>query len=362
MLVPKRAFRGMTRFLSTAKAIPKPTMRVVAEKADVALSTVSRVVNGGRVSDSVKNRVQGVIDALGYSPSVAAQRLANRRTGCVGLAVNSTQSPWFAQILAGIEEALLPSKNSVLLASMRLNGHHDPRAVLGWVMEGRVDGLILVRYGQRDEPLLDAAAKAGLPVVLIAPDLAGPADFTVRSDNLHAGQLVGKHLAALGHQRIAFAGGPQESFDTRQRLRGLEEGLRPEGVALAPDRIWFGAGYARDVGVRYAQAFLALPLAERPSAVVLGSDPMAIAFMRTLLQHGVRVPGEVSVVGFDGTPDGEQTWPGLTTASQPTRLMAIAACEALLGSIEARRTVRTSSVEFGVELIVRESTSAPPPG
>jgi DNA-binding LacI/PurR family transcriptional regulator len=335
-------------------------MRAVAEKADVALSTVSRVVNGGRVSASVKERVQGVIDALSYSPSVAAQRLANRRTGCIGLAVNFTQSPWFAQILGGIEEALSPSKNSVLLASLKLNGHYDQRAVLGWVQEGRVDGLVLVRYGRREEPLLNAASKVGLPVVLIAPDLAGPTSFTVRCDNLHAGRLVGKHLAELGHRGVAFAGGPQESFDTHQRLQGLKEGLSQQGVTLAPDRIWFGSGYARDAGMRYAETFLAMPLAERPSAVVLGNDPMAIGFMRTLLQHGVRVPGEVSVVGFDGTPDGEQIWPGLTTVSQPTRLMAIAACETLLDSIERRQAVPGTSVEFGVQLIVRESTAASP--
>src|SRR5262245_42266641 len=121
----------------------KPTIRAVAERAEVAISTVSRVVNGGRVSAGVKRRVQRVIDELGYSPSVAAQSLVHRRTGCIGLAVNSTQSPWFTQILGGIEQALSPSKKSVLLASMMLEGSYDPAAVLGWVMEGRVDGLIL---------------------------------------------------------------------------------------------------------------------------------------------------------------------------------------------------------------------------
>lgn len=340
--------------------VQKPTIRAVAEKADVAISTVSRVVNGGRVSATVKRRVQRIIDELGYSPSIAAQSLVHRRTGCIGLAVNSTQSPWFTQILAGIEEALSPSKKSVLLASMMLKGHYDPSAVLGWVLEGRVDGLILVRYGRRDKPLLDAAAKAGLPVVLIAPDLSGPTDFSVRCDNVNAGWLVGRHLAQLGHEDVAFAGGPKESLDSRQRLQGLEEGLLHEGVTLRPDRVWFGPGYAREAGMRYAQSFLALPGGERPTAVVLGNDPMAIGFMRTLLQHGVQVPAEVSVVGFDGTPDGEQIWPGLTTVLQPTRLMAIAACEALLDSVERRHTDRSTSVEFAVELIVRESTAAPP--
>lgn len=353
--------RGAAEPQSAAAQRPgkKPTIHAVAEQADVAISTVSRVVNGGRVSPAVKRRVQRVIDALGYSPSIAAQSLVHRRTGCIGLAVNSTQSPWFSQILAGIEAALSPSKKSVLLASMMLDGSYDPAAVLAWVQEGRVDGLILVRYTRRDRPLLDAAARGGLPVVLIAPDLSAPADFMVRCDNVKAGGLVAQHLAGLGHQRIAFAGGPKESLDSRQRHQGLEEGLLEHGISLPPERVWFGSSYSRDAGVRYAEPFLALAPRERPTAVVLGNDPMAIGFMRTVLQHGVRVPEEVSVVGFDGTPDGEQIWPGLTTVVQPTRRMAVAACEALLDRVERRQTDRSTSVEFTVELLVRESTAAP---
>jgi DNA-binding LacI/PurR family transcriptional regulator len=355
-----RAGRKSATGAESSGIVQKPTIRAVAERAEVAISTVSRVVNGGRVSATVKRRVQRIIDELGYSPSVAAQSLVHRRTGCIGLAVNSTQSPWFSQILAGIEEALSPSKKSVLLASMMLKGSYDPSIVLSWVMEGRVDGLILVRYGRRDRPLIDAATRAGVPVVLIAPDLSAPTDFSARCDNVNAGWLVAQHLADLGHRQIAFAGGPKESIDSRQRLQGLEEGLLERGISLGPERAWFGPSYSRDAGATYAlDTYLALPADERPTAVVLGNDPMAIGFMRTVLQHGLRVPADVSVVGFDGTPDGEQIWPGLTTVIQPTRLMAIAACEALLGSVERRQPDRSTSVEFAVELLVRESTGAP---
>jgi DNA-binding LacI/PurR family transcriptional regulator len=337
----------------------KPTIHAVAERANVAISTVSRVVNGGKVSQVVRRRVQRVIDELGYTPSIAAQSLVRRRTGCIGLAVNSSQSPWFTQILAGIEEALAPSKKSVLLASMMLKGDYDPGAVLAWITESRVDGLVLVRYSRRDRPLLDAANKAAIPVVLIAPDLSAPSDFTVRCNNVNAGWLVGQHLASLGHRHVAFAGGPRESLDTRQRLEGLQDSLSAQGITLAPDQIWFGAGYTRTAAAGFAEDFLALATDDRPTAVVLGNDPMALAFMRTVLKHGVRVPEDVSIVGFDGTPDGEQCWPGLTTVVQPTRLMAKEACEALLERVEKRQLDRITSSEFEVELLVRESTGAP---
>jgi LacI family transcriptional regulator len=333
----------------------------VAERAGVAISTVSRVLNGGRVSHDLRQHVQRIINELGYSPSVAAQSLVHRRTNCIGLAVNSSQSPWFTQILAGIEEALAPSKKSVLLASMMLKGHHDPGAVLAWIAENRVDGLILVRYARRDRPLIDAALQGNLPLVLIAPDLSAPADFTVRCDNVNAGWLVAQHLAQLGHTAVAFAGGPRESVDTRQRLEGLEGGFKEQGVSLESARIWFGPSYSRATGVEYAHMFLQWEPAARPTAVVLGNDPMALGFMRTVLKHGVRVPEEVSVVGFDGTPDGEQCWPGLTTVMQPTQRMAVAAGQALLESFERRLPDRSTSVEFAVELLVRESTAPPRP-
>lgn len=344
-----------------ARGSGKPTIRAVAERAEVAISTVSRVVNGGRVSPAIKRRVQRVIDELGYSPSVAAQSLVRGRSGSIGLAVNSTQSPWFSQILAGMEEALAPSKKSVLIASMMLRGEYDPGTVLAWIAEGRVDGLVLVRYTRRDRPLLDAAAQAGLPAVLIAPDLSAPAELIVRCDNVRAGELVAEHLASLGHERVAFAGGPYESLDTRQRLEGLERGLQERGRTLAPEQIWFGPTYSRASGLAYAELFLKLRPEERPTAVVLGNDPMALGFMRTLLQHGVAVPGDVSVVGFDGTPDGEQCWPGLTTVVQPTRAMAMAACRTLVDAVERRHSEPSSSIEFAVELLVRESTAPPRP-
>jgi len=231
--------------------------------------------------------------------------------------------------------------------------------VLAWIAEGRVDGLIVVRYARRDRALIEAAQRARLPLVLIAPDVSAPADFTVRCNNFEAGGLVAQHLAKLGHRCVAFAGGPKESFDTRQRLEGLREGLSEHGISIDPESIWFGTSYLRENGTEYARSFLQRARAERPTAVVLGNDAMALGFMRIVLQHGVAVPGEVSVVGFDGTPDGEQCWPGLTTVLQPTQQMAISACEALLERIDRRQQGSGSSIEFAVQLLVRESTGAP---
>ena len=322
----------------------------------MAISTVSRVLNGGRSSDDAKQRVRSAISELGYTPSLAAQSLVTGRAGCVGLAVNSTQSPWFSQIIWGVEETLGPSRKSVLLASLMLHGRYDPSVVAAWIQEARVDGLIFVRYSRRDEPLFDAASRKGLPLVLIAPDLAAPAHFTVRCDNDKAGALVAEHLAELGHHRVAFAGGPRESADMRNRVKGLTRGLLAHGITLRREDCWFGSSFAPETGIEYAKRFLAERAKQRPSAVVLGNDAMALGFMRVVLQYGLRVPEDVSVVGFDGVPEGALAWPGLTTVVQPTREMAANACRSLLEAIQGETSGAATSLEYGVEMVIREST------
>ena len=344
-----------TRRVAPAKA--KPTIRAVADRAKVAISTVSRVLNGGPASAVVRGRVQTAIRELGYSPSIAAQSLVTRRAGCVGLAGNSSQSPWFSQILGGIEEALATSRKSVVLASMMRSGRYDPSAVSAWIQDRRVDGLIFVRYARRDLPLFAAATRAGLPVVFIAPDAEAPADLIVRCNNVQAGDLVARHLAELGHRRVAFAGGPRTSIDTRDRLKGLTEGLSGRGISLRQRDVWFGASYTAEAGAEYARRFLGERSKSRPTAVVLGNDMMALAFIRAVLQAGVEVPREVSVAGFDGIEAGGTCWPGLTTVVQPTRRMAATACEALLQFVENREHDRAATVAYGVELLVRESTA-----
>jgi LacI family transcriptional regulator len=353
-LTPHASRGGRRRAASTVKE--KPTIRVVAERAQVAVSTVSRVLNGGYASAAAKGRVQLAIQELGYAPSITAQSLVTGRAGCIGVVAPSTQSTWFSQILAGIEEQLADSRQSVLLNSLSLNGRYDSSTVAAWITERRVDGLIFIRYTRREHSLFASANAAGIPVVLIGPDVKAPASSIVRCNNLDAGRLVGEHLIALGHKRLAFAGGPRESIDTRDRHRGLSQALADARLDLPEKRVWFGPHYYPESGVEYAHQFLAIPPRARPSAVVMGNDAMALGFMRTVLQQGVKIPDEVSVVGFDGIPEGGLYWPGLTTVLQPAHRMGASGCRALLEVMHSVDMERTADVQYGVELVVREST------
>jgi LacI family transcriptional regulator len=261
------------------------------------------------------------------------------------------------QLLAGIEEELAKPHLSVMLGSLTLQGHYDASAILDWVRERRVDGIIFARSLRRERPLLNATIEAHLPFVVVGPD-EPVKGHVVRCDNLAAGVLVADHLANLGHTEIAFAGGPRESQDSRDRLNGLREGLAARDITLRQDRVSFCESYEADVGADFARSFFKRK--EDVTAMVLGNDSLALGFMRMALQRGVRIPADLSVVGFDGVPEGARVWPGLTTIAQPMRDMGRTACRTLLAQINGSSSEVESSVEYGVELVARESTGPAP--
>jgi DNA-binding LacI/PurR family transcriptional regulator len=233
--------------------------------------------------------------------------------------------------------------------------------VLRWITERRVDGLIFARCTRHEEDLVKRARKTRMPMVFVAPDEhfgAGPV-FSIR--NRDAAFELARHLLGLGHRRFGFLGGPEDSVDTADRLRGLREGLATRSLRIDPAHIGYAGTYASSGAIAYARHWLELPRAEAPTAVVCGNDALAVGFMRTVLQQGVRVPQQVSVAGFDGVPESGLYWPGLTTVEQPSRAMGMAACRALLGMIEdGKATKEATGVVLPAELIVRESTGTAP--
>ena len=333
----------------------QPTIRVVAAKAGVAVSTVSRYLNDDSVSPRMKARLSGVIAALGYKPSRTARNLSLGLKGCIGVVVDSIQDPWFTQLLTGMEEELQSRDTSLMLLSLDLRGKYDPTIAVEWIDERRVDGLIIAKCHRRDKTLVDAARNAHVPLIAVAPDETLRGVPILRADNIAAGRTLAAHLADLGHTSIAFAGGPRESVESRHRLQGVREELGTRGIQMREDDVCFCASYDADEGAAFAQTFLRRP--PGTTAVVLGNDALAIGFIRAVQQQGVRVPDDLSVAGFDGIPEGARSWPGLTTMAQPMREMGRDACRRLFLEIGAAKGRRT--VEYSMTLVVRESTGAP---
>src|SRR5690242_13911628 len=162
--------RPVKRSTVRASSRKKPTIRVVAAKAGVAVSTVSRYLNDDSVSPRIKARLSRVIESLGYTPSRTARNLSLGLKGCIGVVVDSIQDPWFTQLLTGMEEELQSRDSSLMLLSLELRDSYDPTIAFEWIQEHRVDGLIIAKCHRRDRPLVDAALDAGLPIVAVAPD------------------------------------------------------------------------------------------------------------------------------------------------------------------------------------------------
>ncbi|HEV8244661.1 MAG TPA: substrate-binding domain-containing protein, partial [Polyangiaceae bacterium] len=226
--------------------------------------------------------------------SVAPRSLKPDRKRCIGVAVESVHDAWFMGLLAGIEEELAKRQTSVMLSGLKVRGKYDPSTVATWIDERRVDGIIFVCYTQSERALLDAAQAAEIPVTFICPEQTLGAGYTIRCRNFDAGRTLGEHLLALGHRRIGFAGGPKDSIDSFDRLRGLKEVVEAARCTMKAEDIGFASSYLREAGSKAAAEFLSRPTGRRPTAMVLGNDSMALAFIRELLCAGLDVPGELS--------------------------------------------------------------------
>jgi DNA-binding LacI/PurR family transcriptional regulator len=329
----------------------KPTIETVAARAGVAISTVSRFLNGHSASKEAGARISKAVQELGYVPSWTARNLSRGRRGCVGVVVDSGRDLWCTQLLAGIQEELSRHDSALMLASLELNGTYDPHLVMRWVQEHRVDGVILIKPRHRDGSLIQACVAAATPLVMIAPEEHFAKVNVVQCDNEAAGAAVGNYVASLGHRKIAFASGPLHVIDTKRRLAGFRLALEELGIPLDAKRIFSCAGSGPEQGMQLAADLLSRPLDF--TTLVTAHDAMALGFMYVAQQKGVHIPGDLSVVGFDNIPEAALLWPGLTTVAQPAGRMGRAACQLLFESITAPGEPRL--LTFRMEMITRES-------
>jgi LacI family transcriptional regulator len=337
----------------------KPTIATVAAQAGVAVSTVSRYLNGHYVSAPVQARLSAVIAELGYARSWTARNLSLGRRGCIGVVVDSSADPWFVQLLTGIEEELAARDTGLMLASLELRGQYDPSLVFSWIQDRRLDGLVIAKSQRRERVLVKAALEAQLPTVLVAPDEISTDVHVVRCNNIAAGAAVGAHLARFGHRRVGFAAGPEHSIDSKHRLRGLRDELARRGVAMDPRDVFECGSYSSDAGGDFAARFFeARGAALDVTAIVFANDALAFGFMRAALQRGVRMPDDLSVAGFDGLPQGALLCPSLTTVVQPMRDMGRIACRRLFEALDEPGRIETT--EFPMALVARESTGPAP--
>lgn len=328
------------------------TIRRVAELAGVSIATVSRVVNGHvDVSSQTRETVQRVIDEHGYP---AGPRSRAARTGQVGVMVPLIHPGCFAEILAGAVEALYEQDLQAILGPTR---HSRAREVslLGRLTDGAADGAIIVLPEESDQEFA-ALAGRGFPVVVVDPrtEVAEGIPVVCAAHSSGATQAT-RHLLELGHRRIAVIGGPPGWVATEERLRGYHGALAGAGVLPDPALVRY-ADFCLEGGREAAAHLLSLP--DPPTAIFAFNDGMAVGALQAAAARGLRVPADVSVVGFDDTVEAAITVPALTTVRQPLAELGRTAVSLLLRQIEDRR-LEPLRIELATRLVIRDSTASP---
>ncbi len=331
------------------------TLLTVAERAGVSVMTVSRALNGeGAVAEKTRARVRAIADDLGYSPNLSAKMMKGSRTNVIGIMVNDLQSAVINEIIGAVSGAVRKLKMDLIIYNS-LEQDTDQSKGLNHMLHGLCDGLLLI-LPRISESHLKLLEQSELPVVLVNYWRSDTALPVVRGGNCDAAAAVTRHLLQLGHTRIGFIAGSSYTGQSQERQRGYEIALR--GAGIVPDPKLVGQG---DFGRRsgYDAACALLTMDDAPSAIFAANDEMAFGAIDAVRACGLRMPQDVSVVGFDDIAAAAQAHPGLTTVRQPLAAIAEAAVRELLLRI-AGAGGEQQRVEFPSELVLRDSTAKAP--
>lgn len=332
------------------------TIRDVAKKARVSVTTVSRVLNGSpAVRPQTKEWVLRVIKELGYSPNLLARSLKNRTSHTIGLVVDNIANPFFAEMAKGIEDLAGSKGYSLFLCNTDQSFRRGLDHLT--VLENRgVDGIIYASIALDTEGVLQdrirALQKNGVAAVLgrRVPGLESNAILT--DDEEGAYQAV-THLIRLGHRRIAYVGGP-DTLPNRERKKGYERACREHGLAIDPG-LMVTSNFRVEGGLEATKALLSTP--DRPTAVFMGNDLMAIGAVQAAKQAGLRVPQDLAIVGFDDISLASHLDPPLTTVRMPKYELGRQAMAKLLQIMAGESP--GEEVILPTELVVRRSSGVP---
>ena len=324
----ERAPAGGGRRLRPGRA----NMREVARLAEVAVSSVSRVLSGHPdVSPAMHARVMAVVDELGYEPDLLAQSLRLRATGTVGFVVGDISNPLLAEIALGAETTLGEAGYSMLLTNSENDPARDARHAR-LLLQRRVDGLLLSLAAEQDSDTVRTLEGIDVPVVLIDRELpASVQASSVLSDHRAGMRAAVGHLLALGHRRIGLILGQPLRF-SRERRRGLEQAF--EAAGLPPTYRIMEGQLGREHG-RGATAAL-LDGADPPTAIVAGGNQLLVGALEELIRRGLRVGEDISLVSCDATPLTELTVPPIAVIQRDSRELGRRAAQLLLrGMVDA---------------------------
>ncbi|MCR4265114.1 LacI family DNA-binding transcriptional regulator [Nitratireductor sp. ZSWI3] len=331
----------------------KPSLKDVARRADVSVTTVSRMLNGSlELPALTRQRIERAIRELNYQPNPHARRLSRGRSDTIGLVVPDIANPFFAMLVAAVEQAA-DERQLALALYATLNRPGREVAYLELIERNHVDGLIFVTNHPDDGRLAELINRTGNVVVVDedVPDARAPKLFC---DNEQGGFLAGRLLAENGHRNVLFVGGPEEMISARRRYHGLAAALSEHfGTEVVPAR--YAGDYTEEFGRQAAQRYLSE--GAKPTAIFASSDEIAIGLIEVLRAEGVSIPQDVSIIGFDDVGPLHLFAPPLTAIRQPVRSIGRRALSLLTETDWKARGSVPSEELLPVEIVVRDSVA-----
>jgi LacI family transcriptional regulator len=334
---------------------PNVTLEEIARAAGVSPSTVSRILNGtARVLPAKQKAVEQAIARFNYRPNVLARSLASGKTDTIGVLTQTVSSPFYAEWLRGIEDGLSETGYTALFVSSRWSVK-DEMARLEQFIARRVDGMILLHAQLDESSLIDYSRHA--PLLVLGRSVQNSASLaSLPLDNLQGARDATRHLIEQGHRRIAFIAGPPNHEDAIERLDGYRIALEEAGIAFDADLVEQG-DYLETGGVAAMERLFAR--GPSFSAVFCSNDQSAYGARLTIFRRGLRVPEDISLVGFDDLPTSSYMTPPLTTVRQPTYEIGRLAAQAIVQMIR-KQPIALKTIPL--TLVIRETTRrwAPP--
>lgn len=333
------------------------SIKDIARLAGVSHTTVSRAIHDSPlISEQTKKRIQKIATEIGYQPSAAARSLKTNRSQALGVILSHIADPFFSEILQGIDDVAQSNGYSLFIAAAQ----HDPqreRLILQTMREHRVDGVILCSPQLTPEQVVELQSY-NIPIVAINNQGMDNFRYSISHDDVDGSRQACDHLVRLGHKRIAYLGDASSGRTTRDRLYGYQQVMEANSLAIPMEFIHEMAGSSAAQGFDAADYFLGLTI--RPTAIICYNDMMAAGLLKGFVQAGVKVPGELSLTGFDNILYSDYTQPPLTTIDQPKRFLGAEAAGIMLKQLRGPRESSQGEVRKLKGLLLIRKSTAPP--
>jgi len=339
--------------MADTKQKPGPTMHDVAKAAGVSVATVSRVINKtGGVSKKLERRVEQAMKKLHYHPSSLARSFKMQETRLIGLIIPLLDHPFFSRLAYVMEQALFRHDYRAIICNTEENEVRELEYI-ELMLRQRIDGVIINSANENTDYLLDLNAQ-NVPCVLIDRNVEKFECSKVFSDNSLGGYLGMKYLLELGHRQINVVAPFAFAHPVQHRIRGIRQAMAEFGLQESPDMFITSNEYSFEMGIETG-IYLA-KLQPRPTAIFALTDVTAVGIMRGLNQMNLRVPEDISVMGYDGIPLSAYVTPALSTVAQPITDMGITAVDILLKHVRSPELPPDKAM-LPTELVIRESTA-----